>query len=82
MHLYCRCGYPLLVTAVWKGTDYVLVLHDSASVQGRAGRNSPPITTCPQCGLELVVRELDQHPPQSSGPSLRRPEPRPRPTPG
>ena len=22
MHLYCRCGYPILVTASWGGDDY------------------------------------------------------------
>jgi hypothetical protein len=91
MFLYCACGYPLLVTAIWNGNDYHLVLHDSASAPGHdphvgrcrhIGHDRLPITTCPQCGQPLVVRELDQRPPQSSGPALRRPEPRPRrPTP-
>ena len=87
MYRYCRCGYPLLVAATWTGHDYHLVPHDSASAQcrpGRAARDSPLITSCPQCGQALVVRELGEHPPQSSGPPLRRPEPTPRsrPTPG
>lgn len=63
MYLYCRCRYPLLVTAVWKGNDYHLVLHDSASTPAK---ERPPITTCPNCRQTLVVRELDQHPPPTT----------------
>jgi hypothetical protein len=55
MNLYCACGYPFLVTAVWDGNQYYLVLRD-----GRLGKASPPIIYCPQCGRGLVLEKMVQ----------------------
>lgn len=58
MHLYCQCGYPFLVTAVWTGRDYYLVLRDCMR-----GKASPPIIHCPQRDQGLVLEHMAQQPP-------------------
>ncbi len=58
MHLYCQCGYPVLVTIGRHGTEYTLVLRD-----GQRSKANSPISHCPHCGCGLVLEKLEQHPP-------------------
>jgi hypothetical protein len=58
MELYCRCGYPILVTAHWTGEDYVLRLRD-----GREGKDSEEVQRCPRCGDDLRPGDLERLPP-------------------
>jgi hypothetical protein len=60
MHLYCQCGYPVLVTASWDGHDYHLILRD-----GKRGKHAPPIIECPHYGRRLSLRMLELHPPSN-----------------
>jgi hypothetical protein len=55
MHMYCRCGHPIDVTAHWDGTDYHLRMHD-----GREGKASPAIVRCPRCGDQMRPGDLLQ----------------------
>ncbi len=69
VYLYCQCGYPFLVSAVWTGTEYYLVLRD-----GLRGGASLPIIHCPHCGRGLVLEEMGEQP-SSIVPFRPRPEP-------
>lgn len=58
MNLYCQCGYAFHVSAVWTGDDYYLVLRDA-----KRGKSSQPIVHCPQCGMGLVIEDMELYPP-------------------
>lgn len=56
LRLYCRCGYPLWVTARWTGsTTELLVLDGTREVQ----HTQPPLQQCPQCQVALLPDQLE-----------------------
>lgn len=71
MYLSCQCGYAFLVSAVWTGEEYYLVLRDA-----KRGKDSLPIAYCPQCGRALVLEDMDLYPPiKGRWPARPKPDP-------
>ena len=61
IHLFCGCGYPVLVRARWTGQDIVLLLYRGE--QGSEGLGGKPVTSCPECGAMLTPATLLEQPP-------------------
>lgn len=60
IHLFCGCGYPVVVRAHWTGQDIVLLLYRGE--QTSAGLDKP-VTSCPKCGTMLSPATLLEQPP-------------------
>lgn len=57
MYLYCKCSYPILVSAASTGHESYVVLRD-----GKRGIDTVPINHCPQCGVGLMLERMRPHP--------------------
>lgn len=57
---YCSCGYPIAVSIFW-GLGLCARLSD-----GKGGKDSPLLDSCPRCGNHLDVRALLTAPPPIS----------------
>lgn len=69
LRLYCRCGYPLWVTARWMETTTELLLLDGTR---EVEHTQPPLQQCPQCQAALHPDQLEGHMlPPSSAPQPR-----------
>jgi DNA-directed RNA polymerase subunit RPC12/RpoP len=63
MHLYCSCGYPIMVSARWDDED------DAIDIRLHDGNNKDmdqSVVVCPQCGQRLSLGALRPRPPHAA----------------